>query len=186
MLLTLYPFLDAQYPNAKVRELFNSDAIDRCQGYVYDEEKKMVVDTTTQEDENEDDDDELLGFTLDLTEATLEDQLRPSERPRLPYDDDSVSTLGGPTKKTRREYHNSTTSVSSNNSGITMDTSHTISTLRSEVTSLREELKDELKKIAADNQSLIRELLQGNGSSRRGDDPHEPNSSAGGNTGTRS
>lgn len=180
MATTLLPFLEHWFPNAEVEKLFTEETRERCRDYTYDVEKGMVVDKTIQQ---EGDDDELLGFSLELDFTSMEQDMRPSERASMPYDDDTISTFGGtgprPPKK-RRAKTPSTTDEGSNLSQGSSVTMSTIQTLESRVEAVQQEvnntLKEQERKAEERYEAMMRTIL----SLRRDDDPNSANLNTGG------
>lgn len=177
---TLLPLLEHFFPDADVEKLFSQEARDRCRDYEYDVNKGMVVDKNSQQ---EGDDDELLGFSLELDLTQMEQEMRPSERASMPYDDDTISTFGGtlprPQKKRRAKAPSRPDdgSTLSHGSSVTMST---IQTLENRVEAVQQEMKDTLRmqeQKAEERYQAMMLTLQG---LRRDDNPNSSGTNTGG------
>lgn len=129
---TLLPFLRYHYPEESVDSYFNPETIDRCIGLKVNEETGLVEDSTLIDEEI--DDEELMGFTIEMSQETMQSLMRPNRDPKMPYDDDSVSTLGGQPQKRRKT---TTINLADDNSTTSKSSSITTSTLKTVESDLR-------------------------------------------------
>lgn len=164
---TLVPFLRYHYPTEDVDSYFRQEAIDRCKGLKVDEATGLVENQNVIEEEE--DDDELMGFTFDMTEETQEELMRPGNRVTLPFDEDSVSTLGATPGKRRTRTNTEEASLGSRGSSITTSTLKTVENdlrdLRAHVDAktqaTEKKCDDILNKLSSLAESLLNERAPG-------------------------
>jgi hypothetical protein len=135
---TLLPILHHRYPKADVQKFFSHECVDRCEGYMWDEEQGVVVDNLVNNHLQIIDDENLLGFsfTINPEEAHIDQPECPPTAVPLYNDSDSVSTFakpGGTTFLTPSVHNNEhysrsdirshdNTSVMSSTSNVTIET----------------------------------------------------------------
>jgi hypothetical protein len=158
---TLLPILRYKYPDINVECYFSHEAIDRCEGYKYDESRGTVVDNLVSDHLTFIDEENLLGFSLnsnqiDELDNKVDNEMRPVQSATLYNDSDSVSTLAKPggsfitppltsnvsfARRAPRSTDN--TSITSSISTVTMDT---IATMDNKISALTTHMLNNDKK----------------------------------------
>lgn len=181
MIKTLLPFLEHWFPNAATHNLFTAETRERCKPYLYDEAKGMVVDSTVNAEGN---DDELLGFTLEMDLTEMEQEMRPSERISMPYDDDTISTFGGNRERTQKRRRGTESIISgedrSTHSQGSSATMSTIQTIETRVEEVQQQVNDRLNEQERRAEERYQEMMDTLRLLRRDNNPRNENNTTGG------